>query len=107
MAEQKNKHEYDDYFHRLQPALASKVEEFAVLGYEEVSVTHLWKFLTEKTWKKPKEGIRIYELVSDILSLKTGDFMHFATMEAFRGSNSLDDLESEDLQELLRADKAD
>ncbi|VEF47669.1 post-transcriptional regulator of ComE expression [Bacillus freudenreichii] len=82
------KHEYDDYFHMLKPALLSKAEEFAVLGYEDVTIKDIWRFLTEKTWKKPKEGVRVYELVSDVLSLRVGDFMNFVTMEAFRSQES-------------------
>lgn len=101
-----SKHEYDGYFHRLKPALLSKAEEFVILGYEDISIEDLWRFLTEKVWKKPKEGIRVHELVSDVLSLKAGDFMNFATVEAFRSQvDSLEDLENEGIQQLLKTDE--
>ncbi|RWR15226.1 post-transcriptional regulator [Siminovitchia fortis] len=104
MAEQN--HEYDDYFHRLKPALMSKAEEFAVLGYEDISIEDLWRFLTEKTWRKPKEGVRVHELVSDVLSLKAGDFMNFATVEAYRSQGDpFEGLGNDDLQQLLKTDE--
>ncbi|MEK3890608.1 post-transcriptional regulator [Bacillus sp. FSL K6-3431] len=95
-------HPYDSYFYVLDPVLVSKVEEFTVLGYEEVSKTDLWEYLTRKVWRKPKEGIRMYELVSDVISLDIGKYMNFATVEAFKSPNWLSDLESEELQELLK-----
>lgn len=99
------RHEYYDYFHRLKPALISKAEEFSVLGYEDISIKDIWRFLIEKKWRKPKEGIRVYELVSDVLSLKVGEFMNFATVEAFRSQRDpFEELGHEDLQQLLKAD---
>ncbi|GIN97968.1 post-transcriptional regulator ComN [Siminovitchia terrae] len=100
------KHEYDDYFHRLKPALLSKAEEFVILGYEDISIEDLWRFLTEKAWKKPKAGVRVHELVSDIFLLKIGDFMNFATVEAFRSrGDSLENLRNDDFQQLLKTDE--
>ncbi|MBS4176223.1 post-transcriptional regulator [Lederbergia citrea] len=96
------KHPYDPYFNVLTPVLVSKVEEFIVLGYGEVNKHDLWLFLTKKKWKKHKEGIRMYELVSDVLSLNIGEFMNFITVEAFKSPNLLSDLDSEELQELLQ-----
>ncbi|MBS4199784.1 post-transcriptional regulator [Bacillus sp. FJAT-49732] len=85
----------------LSPVLTSKAEEFAVLGYGEVKMEDIWTFLTKKKWRKPKEGIRIYELVSDVLSMKVGEFMNFATVEAFKSPDWFSELDSEELQELL------
>lgn len=99
-------HEYDDYFHMLKPALLSKVEEFAVFGYDDISIKDIWGFLTKKTWKKPKEGIRIYELVSDVLTLRVGDFMNFVTVEAFRSQDDpFEELKHQEAQQLLKADE--
>ena len=104
MAEQR--HEYDDYFHRLRPALMSKAEEFALLGYEDISMNDIWRYLTEKRWKKPTEGIRVHELVSDVLALKAGDFMNFATVEAYRSQGDpFEGLGNDDLQQLLKTDE--
>lgn len=102
----KDKHVYDDYFNMLKPALASKAEEFEVLGYDSVSKEDIWNFLKQKTWKNPKEGIRIYELVADIMSVKPGDYMNYATVEAFRSPDLLKDLDNEDLQQLLGTEES-
>ncbi|MBS4217035.1 post-transcriptional regulator [Bacillus sp. FJAT-49711] len=95
-------HPYDSYLHVLKPALTSKAEEFAVLGYGEVKTEDIWIFLTKKKWRKHKEGIRIYELVSDVLSMKVGEFMNFATVEAFKSPDWFSDIDSDELQELLQ-----
>lgn len=94
-------HPYEPYRNVLEPALTSKAEEFTVLGYDEVKEHELWAFLTKKKWKKPQEGIRMYELVSDVLSMKIGEYMNFATVEAYRSPNWFADLESEELKALL------
>lgn len=94
-------HPYDSYFYILEPVLISKKEEFVVLGYGEVNKADLWAYLTQKKWRKPKEGIRIYELVSDVLSLNIGDFMNFATVEAFKSPDILKDLDGNEMQQLL------
>lgn len=94
-------HPYDSYFYVLDPVLISKVEEFAVLGYGEVEKADLWEYLTKKVWKKPKEGIRIYELVSDVISINIGRYMNFAAVEAIKSPNWLSELDSDELQELL------
>jgi hypothetical protein len=97
-----NIHQYDEYYDILQPALNSKAEEFLLIGYGKVEINDLWNYLTKKKWKKHTESKRLHELVSDVLSLKVGDFMNFATVEAFRSPNWFIDLKQEELQELLR-----
>lgn len=97
----KGKHPYDSYFHLLSPALESKVEEFIVFGYDKVNKDDLWGFLTKKKWKKHKDAIRMYELVADVLSLNVGEYMNFATVEAYKSPNWFTDLDSDELQSLL------
>lgn len=95
-------HPYDSYFHILNPALESKVEEIELLGYGKISKEDLWEYLTKKKWKKHKEGIRIHELVSDVLKVKVGDYMNYATVEAYKAPDLFIDIDSEELQELLQ-----
>lgn len=102
----KAKHVYDDYFNMLKPALQSKAEEFEVLGYDRVSKEDIWNFLKQKRWKKPKEGVRVYELLADIMSVKPGDYMNYATVEAFRSADLLKDVASDDLQQLLGTEES-
>ncbi|WP_442595173.1 post-transcriptional regulator [Neobacillus sp. D3-1R] len=79
-------HLYDHFRNQVQPALQSKLEELYLLGYGKVSETQLWGFLTKKKWKKPKEEIRLYEVVQEILSLEPGEFMNYQTVEALKSS---------------------
>ena len=84
-------HKYEHFMNDVRPALKSKREEFAVLGYDAVTEQELWAYLLKKKWKKPKEDVHLYEIVADILSIQPGHYMNFATVEAFKhGSIDLD-----------------
>lgn len=94
-------HKYEVFHQDVQPALKSKKEEFTMLGYEGVTEQEIWIFLTRKKWKKPKNDIRLYEIVADILSIQPGEYMNFVTIEAFKfGNLSLED--EEERRELLK-----
>lgn len=94
-------HEYDRFRSEVKPALVSKVEELNLLGYGTIHEQQLWDFLTSKKWKRVREDIRLYEIVADILSLKPGEYMSFATVEALRLLDfSLED--EAELKELLK-----
>lgn len=55
----------------------SKAEEFAMLGYENVTGEEIWACVSEKY----KQGMpRLHQVVNDILSLKTTQFMNWMTM---------------------------
>ncbi|WP_240189811.1 post-transcriptional regulator [Bacillus sp. P14.5] len=99
------KHPYSHFYDDVKPALISKVEEFEVLGYGKATVESLWTYLLKKKWKKPKEEIRMFELVSDILSVKAGEYMSFETVEAYRSPNWFSDLNEDELKELLKPNK--
>ncbi|WP_069839606.1 post-transcriptional regulator ComN [Bacillus sp. F56] len=96
------KHPADLYKDHVRPFLFSKLEEFKILGYDDVELESLWSYLTNKKWKKKME-LNIYELASDILSVKIGEFMNYATVESFKTSNWLGSEEGQEaLEELLR-----
>lgn len=96
------KHPADLYRDHVRPFLYSKLEEFKILGYDDVELESLWSYLTDKKWKKKTE-LSIYELASDILSVKIGEFMNYATVESFKTSNWLGSEEGQEaLEELLR-----
>ena len=94
-------HEYDRFRQEVSLVLNSKLEEFAVMGYGVVQEQELWNFLIRKKWRKPKESIRLYEIVQDIFSVKVGEYMNFATVEAFKVTDFSFDNE-DDLKELLK-----
>ncbi|MGJ7920586.1 post-transcriptional regulator [Neobacillus sp. LXY-4] len=94
-------HEYDRFRELVNPVLKSKAEEFKILGYQEVTEQELWGYLTNKKWKKTKEEIRLYEIVQDILSVQIGQYMSYATVEAFKLPDFSFENE-EDRQQLLK-----
>lgn len=96
-----NQHPYDRFYDSLEPALLSKVEEFQLFGYEETTLERLWLYLTKKKWKKPEVDVKVYELVSDILSAKAGEYMTFETVQAYRSPNWFADVNEDELKELL------
>lgn len=77
-------HKYDCFRDTVQPALVSKLEEFRLLGYDTITETSLWEFLTKKKWKKNQEDKKLFEIVQDIMSVDIGDFMNYATIQAFK-----------------------
>ncbi|AGK55050.1 post-transcriptional regulator [Bacillus sp. 1NLA3E] len=94
-------HDYDCFHEAVYPALKSKLEEFMLLGYATISERELWTYLTNKKWRKCKEDIHLYEIVQDILSVQIGDYMNFATVEAFKQPDFSFESE-EDRKELLK-----
>ncbi len=77
-------HAYNHFRTQVEPALVSKLEEFRILGYKDVSEDGLWEFLIKKKWKKVKEDIRIYEIIDDVLSVKVSDYISFTTIETYK-----------------------
>ncbi|MNI19473.1 Post-transcriptional regulator ComN [compost metagenome] len=62
----------------------SKVEEFKLIGYEHVSGKEIWDCVSDKYQKK---GIPpLHQIVNDILSLKSTQFMNWMTMSAYKGA---------------------
>lgn len=60
----------------------SKIEEFKLLGYEQITSEELWGCLNSKY---AKQGMpRLYELVNDILSMKPNQLMHYLTMSSYK-----------------------
>lgn len=94
-------HRYGRFYDEIRPALRSKLEEFKLFGYEQVTEKELWAFLTKKKWKKVKDDIRLYEIVADVFSVQIGELMNFATVEAFKMGDFAFDNE-EERQQLLK-----
>ncbi|MEX2461468.1 MAG: post-transcriptional regulator [Paenibacillaceae bacterium] len=62
----------------------SKSEEFKKLGYEALTGKDIWDCVSDKYMKK---GVPpLHQVVNDILSLKTTQFMNWMTMRAFKGT---------------------
>lgn len=97
----KKNHPYERFHIKVKPALKCKVEEFIVLGLKEVTEDDIWQYLTMKKWKKPNQEIHLYEIVADIISLSSNQFMTFRMVEAYKAPNLFDPLSKEELNELL------
>lgn len=60
----------------------SKIEEFKLLGYEQMTSEEIWSCLSSKY---EKTGMpRLYELVNDIMSMRPNQLMHFLTMSSYK-----------------------
>ena len=98
----KQNHPYQRYYFKVKPALKIKLEEFIILGLNEVVMDDIWKYLTSKKWKKPQENIHLYEIVADILSLSSSQFMAYQMVEAYKEPSIFEPLSEEELKELLK-----
>ncbi|WP_409301894.1 post-transcriptional regulator [Peribacillus sp. SCS-155] len=94
-------HPYQKYYETMKPALANKAEELRLLGMDAVNEEDIWSYLTLKKWKRPGEDIHIHQLVSDIMSVSSSQFMTYATVEAYKGPNVFGELSEEELRALL------
>ena len=50
----KKNHPYQRYYFKVKPALNIKLEEFTMLGLNEVVVEDIWNYLTIKSGRSPK-----------------------------------------------------
>ncbi|MGJ7912262.1 post-transcriptional regulator [Neobacillus sp. LXY-1] len=94
-------HTFDHFRTQVQPAIWSKLEEFALLGYDSVSAEEFWQYLIRKKWKKVKNEPKLFEMIQDILSVKVSDYINYATIEAYKSTEFSFEDENE-LKELLK-----
>ncbi|MBA9025697.1 MULTISPECIES: post-transcriptional regulator [Bacillaceae] len=95
-------HPYQRYFIKVKPVLRNKVEELRLFGLDEVNENELWGCLVSKRWKKPEPDIHIHEIVQDILTLSSNQYMTYKMIEAYTAPNLFEELSSEELKELLK-----
>src|SRR5690625_508629 len=62
--------------------LQSKLSEWEMIGYRDISVQDLWDCLTEKVWQDDPEK-RLHEIVQDIFHLSINTYMSYATVDTF------------------------
>ena len=94
-------HPYEKFREKVQPVIESKLEEFHILGYERVTDKELWDYLTQKIWRKPKDDVHLYELVSDIFAVKVSDVVHFRTIAEMQTADWFSPEGVEELKKLL------
>ncbi|MFL6562993.1 MAG: post-transcriptional regulator [Bacillus sp. (in: firmicutes)] len=94
-------HRFEHFRTQVQPAIASKLYEFQLLGLDSVSEQEFWDYLIKKKWKKMKEEMKLYEIIQEILSVKASNYLNFATIEAYKASEfSMDD--EDELKKLFK-----
>ena len=98
----KKNHPYQRYYFKVKPALIIKLEELTMIGLNEVTIEDIWAYLTSKKWKNPQENIHLYEIVADILSLSSNQFMTYQVVEAYKAPSLFKSLSEEELKELLK-----
>lgn len=69
------------YVRELLNLCSGKVDEFRLLGYEEVTLNEVWAFVCTKM----KAEAPLYQWVDFILSIRITNFMNYQTMAAYKG----------------------
>ncbi len=72
----------EELFKQVYELCKSKSEEFALLGYENVTPKEIWMCVSSSY----KEFPALHRLVNDILSLKTTKYMNWQMMNVYRNS---------------------
>jgi hypothetical protein len=85
----------------IQPVIESKLEEFHLIGYEDVTEAELWGYLNQKKWKKRQE-FSLHQVVSDVLTVKITDVMSYVTIESYKSNMFETVSDNEDWKELLK-----
>ncbi|WP_080844710.1 post-transcriptional regulator [Cytobacillus gottheilii] len=96
----KSNHPYDSFRQQVSPALQVKLDEIQFYGYGNVNEDEFWSFLTKKKWRKPKEEVKLFEIIEDIMAVKAGEYINYSTVEALRGSDL--SLSEEELKSLFK-----
>lgn len=92
---------YDSFRITVKPALRSKLEEFALFGYDKITEDDLWTFLISKKWKKDTEAKQLHIIVNDVLAVKVGEYMNYATVGALKSPNFFEGEGMGELEKLL------
>lgn len=71
-----------EWYRKVSALCQSKAEEFALLGYENVTAEDVWECVTNGY----KEFPPLHALVNDILSLKPNKYMNFLMIQMYRNS---------------------
>ncbi|MFS0780789.1 post-transcriptional regulator [Bacillus sp. 1P06AnD] len=86
---------------KLLPALLSKCEEFAILGYHEVTEEALWMFMIQKKWRKRAGEVHLHQLFNDIMRVSIGEYMNYATIEGFKKAEKKEEINMDAFRDLF------
>jgi hypothetical protein len=72
----------EELFQEVLALCESKAEEFAMLGYENITPAEIWKCVSSSY----KELPAIHQLVNDILSLKITKYMNWLMINMYKNA---------------------
>lgn len=71
-----------EWFDEVAALCQSKAEEFALLGYDNVTAEEIWECVSHVYKEKPP----LHRMVNDILSLKPNKYMNYLMMQMYKNS---------------------
>jgi len=71
-----------EWYGKVASLCQSKAEEFAILGYENVTAEEVWECVASGY----KEIPPMHRLVNDILSLKPNKYMNYLMIQMYKNS---------------------
>ena len=99
---------YKPLFDQVQLVLQSKLEEFKMQNYTEITMEDMWNYCIAKKWKKRQiEDIPIYEIVATIYSLTPSEIVSQAHMNELYKTDLNIGLNLEELNLLLKPLKSE
>ena len=95
-------------FDQVQLVLQSKLDDFKMQRYTEITREEMWNYCIKKKWKKRKiEDIPIYEIVATIYSLTPSEIVSQAHINELYKTNLNLGINLEELNLLLKPLKSE
>lgn len=99
---------YESLFNHVQPVLQSKLEEFHMQNYKEITIEDIWHYCITKKWKKKKvEELPVSEVVGTIFSLTPSEIISQAHIQELHKTDLNIGLDLEELNMLLKPLKSE
>lgn len=73
--------EVDPLYKKMEPWLDLKLKEFHKLGYNQIYLEDLWRYVKTFCWKNEIPA-HYYQQISYIMALTPNDYLDFASLEA-------------------------
>ncbi|UFJ39010.1 post-transcriptional regulator [Brevibacillus humidisoli] len=74
-----------DIFLEMHELCESKADEFALLGYDNISAEDVWKCVSSQYQEIPP----VHKVVNDILSLKVTKYMNWLMVNMYKNPDSI------------------
>lgn len=95
-------------FDQVQLVLKSKVEEFHMQQYTEITIEELWEYCVRKKWKKRQmENVPLHEVVATIFTVKPSDLLNYEHVSGLQKTSMHLELDLEEINMLLKPLKSE